>query len=517
MKKHYPILFLFLFLSFQGIIAQTELTYTVDFEWKRTPFCGNYTNYGPIGHDMSPCSYSWGFAENSQYLRHSEMEGVMFDDISNPPRIEKQTFIIPLKPSYEVRYNAICKCSSNSGYSDDHTYTTFFNYNSNENTYTCIETMFYRLANTVNESNNFSIENSVITGSSAYESESHSCFGEVSVKNFFPNGLVISKPGYDPYATGVYTPPEILAGEAFDLIATTPSVNTTIVFPDFVYHWQYRPEGSQTWEDVPNTVINTSKTNNTPKPIFTMRDLPWAPFGAIDFRLGYGPDDRAFTAVYRIIYKPGAPVVSNVVYTSPKCSGDPVTSIDVYFDRNLVSGESFSLFRIVPFPKVSGDAVRFSQPEITNLIYDPLKDQYIYSFIIPTSNNTLENNKQYVVEYQAALNGVPKGTMAEAEPFLYQDPEPLTFTIDPTNPLCHNGEGGMTINVKGGSGKYSYSLDGGTAIPFTVTTVQTSTTANNTTTISRSASQPVNLSINDAKKSYKIKVTDEHDCIEKSL
>ena len=504
-------------MSFQGIMAQTELTYTVDFEWKRTPFCGNYTNYGPIGHDMSPCQYTWGFAENSQYLRHSEMEGVMFDDISNPPRIERQTYIIPLKPNYEVRYNAICKCASESGYSDDHTYTTFFNYNSNENRYTCVETMFYRLSNTTNDPGNYNIENSIKTGESAYESESHSCFGEVSVKNFFPNGLVISKPGYNPYATGVYTPPEILAGETFDLIATTPSVNTTMLFPDFVYHWQYRPEGSQSWEDVPNTVINTFKTNNTPRPIFTMRDLPWAPFGAIDFRLGYGPDDRAFTAVYRIIYKPGAPVVTNIEYVPPKCSGNAVTSIDVYFERDLIPEESFSLFRIIPFPKKSGDAVRFSQPEITTLIYDPVKDQYKYSFIIPTSNNTLENNKKYVVEYQAALNGVPKGTMAETQPFVYQDPEPLTFSIDPTDSLCHDSAGGLTINVKGGSGEYNYSLDDGAEIPFTVTTLETSTTVDNITTISRKASQPITVTITDAKKSYKIKVTDVHGCTEKSL
>ncbi|WP_163400415.1 SprB repeat-containing protein [Flavobacterium fluviatile] len=363
----------------------------------------------------------------------------------------------------------------------------------------------------------YCVECSVVTGGIAYDSADDTPDGQIILSNFRPNDLVISKPGYNPYATGVYTPPEILAGETFDLIASTPSVNTTMSFPDFVYHWQYRPEGSQSWEDVPNTVINTLQTNNTPRPVFTMRDLPWAPFGAIDFRLGYGPDDRAFTTAYRIIYKPGAPVITNIEYVPPKCNGNAITSIDVYFNRDLVSGESFSLFRIVPFPKVSGDAVRFSQPEIKNLIYDPIKDQYKYSFIIPTSNNTLENNKKYVVEYQAALNGVPKGTMAEAQPFLYQDPEELTFSIVPTDPLCHNGEGGLTLNVKGGSGVYSYSLDDGTAIPFTVTTVETSTTTNNITTISRTASQPIILPVTDTKKSYKIKVTDKHGCIEKTL
>ena len=316
---------------------------------------------------------------------------------------------------------------------------------------------------------------------------------------------------------------EVCAGEMLNLAATPAG------FHNYVYHWQYSLDGQLTWNDVPEKILNGHNMTNTETTRFAIYDLLGEDhknhFGPIHFRIGYNQDRMLSTNTIQINYSSCAPVITDVKYQGPNCNGDAVKSIDVYFNRDLVSGESFSLFQIVDFPKVSGGAIRFSQPEIKNLIYDPIKKEYKYSFIIPTSNNTLENNKKYIVDYQASLNGVPKGTMPDAKPFLYQDPEPLTFSITPTDPLCHNDEGNITLKVKGGSGVYSYSLDDGTPIQFTVTTVETSTTIENDinttdddiTTISRSASQPITLPVTDAKKSYKIKVTDQYGCIEKTL
>jgi hypothetical protein len=359
----------------------------------------------------------------------------------------------------------------------------------------------------------YCVECSVVTGGIAYDSADDVPDGQIILSNFHPNDLVITR--MDNASTN------ILAGVQIHLQASTPGVTTTQFFPDFVYNWQYSTDGGAYWEDVPDKLVNGKKINKKREVKFSMQEMlndgHTSVFGPIAFRLGYGTGNRAFTNILHFNYKAGAPVVTGVEYVAPKCSGDPVTSLDVYFDRKLEAGESIWPLQIVSYPKISQDQPKLSQEEVTNLVYDPIKEKYKHSFIITTVNNKLINNTTYAVEYQGMVNGVGKGYLLSEQPFVYQNPEPITFTIDPTDPLCHNGEGGLTINVKGGSGKYSYSLDEGSKIPFTVTTVETSSTTNNITTISRSASQPLNLSVSDAKKSYKIKVTDEHDCIEKSL
>ncbi|MBZ4043848.1 SprB repeat-containing protein [Flavobacterium hibisci] len=359
----------------------------------------------------------------------------------------------------------------------------------------------------------YCIECSIITGGIAYDGVDDTPDGHITISNFRPNDLVISRT--DKNSTN------IIAGEQITLEAKTPAANTTNLFPAFVYNWQYSTDGGIYWHDVPDKLVNNLKINKTNKTMFTMQEMLGAGhtsvFGPIDFRLGYGTGDRSFCNILHFNYDPGAPVVTGVEYVAPKCSGDPVTSLDVYFSRKLEAGESLWPVQIVRYPKESQDQPKLSQDVVTNLVYDPIKGKYKHSFIITTVNNKLINNTTYAVEYQGMVNGVGRGYLLSEQPFVYQDPEPLTFTISPTDPLCHDGEGGLTINVKGGSGKYSYSLDEGTKIPFTVTTVETSTTTNNIMTISRSASQPLSLSVTDAKKSYKIKVTDEHGCIEKTL
>lgn len=359
----------------------------------------------------------------------------------------------------------------------------------------------------------YCIECSIITGGIAYDGVDDTPDGHITIKNFFPNDLLITR--MDKAST------DILAGEQIRLQASTPAAHTTSLFPDFVYNWQYSTDGGISWESVPDKLVNGLKINKTNNTAFTMQEMLGAGhtsvFGPIDFRLGYGTGDRTFSNILHFNYDPGAPVVTGVEYVAPKCSGDPVTSLDVYFDRKLEDGETIWPLQIIRSPKITQDQPKLSQDAVVNLVYDPIKGKYKHSFIISTIDNKLINNTTYAVEYQGMVNGVGRGYLLSEQPFVYQDPETLTFSIDLTDPLCHDEEGGLTINVKGGSGEYFYSLDDGAKIPFTVTTVETSTTTNNITNISRTANQAINLPVTDAKKSYKIKVTDAHDCIEKSL
>ena len=371
----------------------------------------------------------------------------------------------------------------------------------------------YQFADNINE-RDYCIECSVVTGGIAYDGADDVADGHIELKNFRPNDLVISRT--DINSTN------IIAGEQIRLEAKTPAANTTKLFPDFVYNWQYSTDGGVSWENVPDKVINGEKINKAPKIKFSMQEMLGAGhtsvFGPIAFRLGYGTGNRSFTNILHFNYDPGAPVVTGVEYVAPKCSGDPITSVDVFFDRKLEAGETIWPLQIVRYPKIDQDQPKLSQDVVANLVYDPIKGKYKHSFIISSAiDSKLINNTRYAVEYQGMVNGVGRGYLLSEQPFVYQDPEKLTFSIVPTDPLCHDAEGGLTINVKGGSGKYFYSLDNGAEIPFTAATVETSTTTDNITTISRTASQPITLPITDAKKSYNIKVTDKHGCIEKVL
>jgi hypothetical protein len=360
----------------------------------------------------------------------------------------------------------------------------------------------------------YCIECSVVTGGIAYDSADDTPDGQIILSNFFPNNLMINR--MDKASI------DILAGEQIRLQASTPAVSTTQLFPAFVYNWQYSTDGGVYWNDVPDKLVNGLKINKTNNTAFTMQEMlgeeHTSVFGPIDFRLGYGTGNRTFSNILHFNYDPGAPVVTGVEYVAPKCSGNPVTSLDVYFDRKLEDGETIWPLQIVRSPKVDQDQPKLSQDVVTNLVYDPIKGKYRHSFIISSAiDSKLINNTTYAVEYQGMVNGIGRGYLLSEQPFLYQDPEPLTFTINPTDPLCHNGEGGLTINVKGGSGKYFYTLDGGVKIPFTVATVETSINTNDIITISRSANQSITLPITDSKKGYNIKITDAHDCIEKSF
>jgi hypothetical protein len=334
------------------------------------------------------------------------------------------------------------------------------------------------------------------------------CSIKFSVLSFKPNNLVI---------TNSSPTNNICSGEALNLTASPAG------FPNSVYHWQYSLDNKSTWTDVPNKIINNLPTTDSPTPRFTMYDILGEDhvnhFGPIYFRLGYGgaftyDQNREFSEPVIINYSPCTLVIKDRKYVAPDCNGDSVKSIIAYFDRNLESNETLFPFQIIPYPKQSGDPIKLSQNEVKSLLYDPVSKWYTYSFVIPTDQK-LENRK-YAIEYQSLVNGAPRGTLISDDPFLYEDPAPLTFSISQIDPVCNNEAGKITITANGGSGEYYYySLDGGTTkIKFTNKTLVTTTIVNGIPTETRTSNQEVTLHTTGATV-YNVLVTDTNGCIEK--
>jgi hypothetical protein len=95
-------------------------------------------------------------------------------------------------------------------------------------------------------------------------------------------------------------------------------------------------------------------------------------------------------------------------------------------------------------------------------------------------------------------------------PFYYQPPEPLTFVVSKTTPICLDGVGALTITASGGTIPYYYDdLNGETETVNGITTVKRIIFNENdeeqkTVTI---ANLPSTIP-------YKIKVTDYNNCID---
>lgn len=322
--------------------------------------------------------------------------------------------------------------------------------------------------------------------------------GNFYIQSFKPNVSIFLPPNRDP-TTGIKS---ICSGEQFGIFAYPTG------FPEEIYNWQFSLDNKNTWREVPSQY-------HVANPTFTIKDIV---FGedhlnydgkTLYFRLGY--NGKVFSQEIPLIYSACAPIIKKIDYSPPLCYNDNIPNVIITFDRDLKPGET-----LMPFSIVRADDTSIIAKQITNPItaLDGIDPNKTFSF---TNFNGLENGKNYTIIYQAIQDENARGLIPTPLTFQYTEPEPLTFTIIPTDPLCHDGEGGLTINVTGGSGEYFYSLDDGPKIAFTVTTVETSTTINNITTISRSASQPITLPVTDAQKSYKIKITDKHGCIEKLL
>jgi SprB repeat len=301
------------------------------------------------------------------------------------------------------------------------------------------------------------------------------CNGDASIQSFKPN-LTIQKSNPSTL---------VCSGELLDLVGTPSG------FPKEAYHWQYSLDNQVTWVDVP-AGFNDNKTTN-----FSIIDILGVNhenyFGKqIYFRLGYS--GRPFTTPIAINYSACAPVIKDRSYLPPLCNGDPVQSIDVYFEKPLEPNEDLFPMQIILYPKTAGDVAKFSQNPVTQLIFDATTGWYKYSFIIPV-NEQLENNKNYTIEYQARKNLVPRGVLTSSNPFLYSEPAPVLFTATAIPAQCFGEKGKIEITATGGSGIYRYKLNAGDPTEF-VSPIIIEVTSTTDSTI----------------KNHSIRVTDDKGC-----
>ena len=315
---------------------------------------------------------------------------------------------------------------------------------------------------------------------------------EVSLECFYAS-VTKFKPNVTISNLEVNSPSEICAGSLLQLGAFPAG------FDSSVYHWQYSIDNQVNWIDVP-LIINGKTTNNVALTEMTLQELLGTTHLAylnktIFFRLGYN-QNTSFTNPLAITYSPCAPILVDRTYTAPDCNGGQIKEITAYFERPLKLNETLNPMQIIPFPKTNGDAIFFNQKEpITGLDFDNEKGLWVYKFKYLDSNK-LENNKEYIIEYQANMNGMPTGTLQSSQKFKYNDPTAVQFEIiKAENPSCHDGTVEIVISVTGGTGAYKFYLNNIEKFPI------------------KEADGFYHLK-NLSPKEYSIKVTDTNNCID---
>lgn len=318
------------------------------------------------------------------------------------------------------------------------------------------------------------------------------CRSGVSVYNLIPIGLSIKN---------AENSSEICAGELLNLSA---SHITNIIFPDDVYHWQYSLNNQATWVDLPYP-FNLRKNN-----LFTIQEILGSTHDRyfnkqIYFRLGYGqgPD---FTTPLAITYSPCGPTIDSIAYLGPECNGDKVKSLAITFKDKLDAtiGEKLASIAVCD---INNSIIRM---QINGSISYP-DDTKTYTYAA-TDLQQLENGHTYKIRYQAQIPDpkdptkiIMRGVLDSAINFQYNEPEPLTFSLARTNPLCHDENGKVTINVSGGTTPYSYILDNQTEVINGNTVPKKNTFLGTSTTIGLTPTGHI------------IKVTDDKGCIEKNV
>lgn len=436
MKKLYFILFI---IVTSPIFSQTELSYSVDVEYYRGVSGCDYTNVP--AQTRKTCD-----ANTTMWALKNGTTTLISENITSTASIIK-TYSIPVSTSYNFSAQVFCSCSGGVPSVPYYVCSEIANQVITNTGYTYSGTTYTSLG----------IIQSLTGGGNAggfsINPSTQVCIGTVMLKNFKPNGIVISKPGYNLYPNGVLTPPEYIAGEMIDLIATAGS--GSVPFPSEVYHWQYSIDNKATWIDLP--VVAGKTTINTPTPSFTIEDILGNDhvnhFGPIDFRLGYS--SRAFTDSYRIIYTAGTPVLKKIVYQGPKCAGDNIQSLIVYFDRDLNPNEDIAPL-YVQKTTLSTPTPLQSQPVVKQLTYDAATDLYKYSFV---DLGNLENNAAYKINYQARMSTVPRGTLTSStQTFTYEEPQILSFQItDQQKPSCVGGNDGfIEVTITSGTSPFHF-------------------------------------------------------------
>jgi len=333
------------------------------------------------------------------------------------------------------------------------------------------------------------------------------CFGNAFFSGFKPNNMSI----HNLSATN-----DVCAGEKLNLAALPAG------YPPEAYNWQYSLDNQLTWITVPQKLINGISTNRSTNSNFSIYDILGADhinyFRAIYFRIGY--PGRPFSAnTIRINYIPCAPLVTDVDFKGPQCSGALIQKLEITFDRPLDDTKSENLYQLYVRETTNNLPPIKSTPMflISDATYPSDSKTCTYSNF--ENFTSLESGREYEIIYQAKVKHptdnnptikILKGVLVGPEPFTYYDPKPLTFKIKSDNPACHDGKVDIAIEADGGTPPYYYDdLNGETEIingDLQIKRIQFDAADKDKTTV-----ELKELEL----KEYNIKVTDANKCIER--
>ena len=412
------------------------------------------------------------------------------------PTLKTTNLTIPVRSNYTLTSKGNCHCVQNQATSGICTKNIIQQINENSSSYNGFL------------STNDGINKGIAGGYALGPNQGHP-FGIIIIQKITPIGITVNR---------IQTAP-VCAGEAIELQALVPS--TTQNFPDVAYHWQYSLDNEITWTDVPNKIVNGVTINDTKVSNFTMYDVLGDDhinyFRDIYFRIGY--PGRPFSAnTIKINYIPCAPLLTDIDYAGPNCSGDVIQKLDLYFKDALDSSKNESLYQLYVRETANNTGIIKTTPFmlVSDATYPSANKVYSYSNF--SSFSPLENGREYEIIYQTQVKHptdpnpsikILRGVFIGPKPFTYREPEPLTFKIKADNPACHDGKVDIIIEADGGTLPYFYDdLNGETEIINNVPRIkriQFDPSDKNKTTVTI---QQIEL------KEYKIKVTDSNDCIE---
>ncbi|AOC93250.1 hypothetical protein BB050_00094 [Flavobacterium anhuiense] len=279
------------------------------------------------------------------------------------------------------------------------------------------------------------LDNLIINGFAGFSDSP--CGITARITNFKPSNLVITN-------LNVGNPNNVCAGEMLNL-----SVNGAGSYPNVAFHWQYSVDNS-TWIDFPTAKNNRTITEFSIQELLGNSHINY--FNKpLYFRLGY--IGRPFTNTFTINYSPCAPVAERIFYQGPKCNGDNIQAIDVFFDRNLTQNEDINIMYVL---NSVTSAISFQNTAIIkSLVFDSAVQKYKYSF---TNLGKLENGQTYNIKYQTRLNEQNTGALESTNtPFKYVDPEKLSFNTKSEIPSCLGGDDGLIeITITNGTPPFHF-------------------------------------------------------------
>jgi hypothetical protein len=242
------------------------------------------------------------------------------------------------------------------------------------------------------------------------------------------------------------------------LIQPNPSPSCTVHisadnlgFSSDIYNWWYTASDNVE-KLLPSAFQGLSNFDITLEDIF-VQDAPQYYNQNIKFKIKYCQTETK-------------PIIFNFVSCSPQldplipphpedqsCSNKEDGQVTFYFNRPLEKGETYLFSRTLINPDGTDGPITSTGSDI-----DAIKMTTPLSY-------TWKDIKQgkYKFFYQTYLNGNLRSKVDGINPFKIGSPVALKSTFEiPKNPLCHDGNGSVTIVANGGTAPYYYILDNAT-------------------------------------------------------